>query len=224
MGSFIQSNLGSSNNNFELVVLERQGLAHYHRDNVDLSSNPSWVPTKTVTRNATGAGSLIQSTLDSATNLELVVLQGTDMVHYWRDNEGKWHPTAVAITSRASGSGSLIQNTSGTRGNFELIVREDNELYHFYRDNSNSAIPWHRCRVITNRATARGALVQNSGRAATAPGNLDVVVLEANLLVHYYHDSPDYMQPWHRAATITEEATGPGSLIRSSRGVQEDLK
>lgn len=48
--------------NFEVVVLEDGGkLNHYWRNNVNEHTQP-WVgPTATITSNATGAGSLIQS-------------------------------------------------------------------------------------------------------------------------------------------------------------------
>ena len=57
------------------------------------------------------------------------------------------------------------------------------------------------------------ALVQRAIR----PGWVDAVVLDGRRLGHYRRqlDRPD--RPWVRVGTVTGEATGPGSLIRSGR-------
>ena len=48
---------------------------------------------------------------------------------------------------------------------------------------------------------------------------VDAVVLDGQRLGHYRRrlDRPD--RPWVRVGTVTEQATGPGSLIRSRRAL-----
>jgi hypothetical protein len=46
--------------------------------------------------------------------------------------------------------------------------------------------------------------------------NFEVVVLEGNQLVHYWHDNADLGSPWRRAQVISTQATSPGSIIQST--------
>jgi hypothetical protein len=58
----------------------------------------------------------------SAQNFETVILQGANLVHYWKDTSNvadRWLRAAV-ITSGATGPGSIIQSSFGVNGNFEV--------------------------------------------------------------------------------------------------------
>jgi len=124
--SFIQSNIGSSNNNFEAVVLEGSNLVHYYKNN-STPGNP-WVPTDTITTSASSAGCIIQSNLASPGDFE-VVRQGTNLVHCQRDNTNsayQWTPKPTAtISTIATSSACIIQSNLGPdKNNFEVVAVE----------------------------------------------------------------------------------------------------
>lgn len=150
--AFIQSSYGTPNapGNFEAVIFEPgQGLVHYFRDN---TKGQGWNKTAVISSLATGSGCIIQSsfgTPDAPGNFEVVVLEGKNLVHYFRDNtpnKQTWSRTAV-ITSSATGPGTIIQSSYSTPnapGNFEVIVPEGSHYVHYYRDNSKSGFPWNK--------------------------------------------------------------------------------
>jgi len=153
--SLIQSSYGTPNHlgNFEVVTLEGNNLVHYFRDN----GPGKWSRGAVITTKATAPGSLIQSsygTPGATGNFEVVVTEGKDLVHYWRNNspgKGNWIRQAV-ITSNATGPAALIQSTYGTPGalgNFEVIVHEGKHLVHYWRNNSPEGNQqWNRGAVI----------------------------------------------------------------------------
>ncbi len=124
---------------------------------------------------STDAGCLIQSDFRSGVggnhhNFETVILQGHDLVHYWRDNgnvaEG-WVRGQV-ITSQATGPGCIIQSDfrSGDHGNFEVVVPEGNNLVHYFHDNGDVASPWRRGQVISTASTGAGSIIESDFRSA----------------------------------------------------------
>jgi hypothetical protein len=230
-GSLIQSTYGTPQNpgNFELLVLEGSNLVHYWRDN---SNGNVWNKGPVVSDRATGAASLIQSSYvgkpGSPANFEAVVLEGSNLVHYWRDNSNGnvWNKGPV-ITSHATDPGSLIQSTyigkPGAPGNFEVVVPEGHNLVHYWRDNSNGNV-WNKGPFITNRVNTNGpgTLIQGSyvGKPG-APANFELVVQEGSTLVHYWRDNSNG-NVWNKGPIITTTAHGPGSLIQSSFGEPSD--
>jgi hypothetical protein len=110
-----------------------------------------------VTSQAIAPGSLIQSDLGAGShgNFEAVVLEGSNLVHYWHDNSvpnQPWQRGAV-ITTQATGPGSLIRSDlgAGSHGNFEAVAPEGSNLVHYWHDNSVPNQPWQRGAVITTR-------------------------------------------------------------------------
>lgn len=168
----------------------------------------------------TNAGCLIQSDMGNGDhkNFETVVLEGTDLVHYWRDNVDVnyvWNRGQV-ITQQASGFGCMIQSNfkSGAHGNFEVVVPEGNKLVHYWHDNSDVGSPWQRAQVITADATGSATLIQGD-LGSGGHGNFEVVVIENHTLVHYYHDNSNVNNPWQRGKNISTKATGAGVIIQS---------
>jgi len=142
--------------------------------------------------------SFIQSTYSTPNapgNFEVVLLQGNNLVHYWRNNAAgggnNWSSTTV-ISSKATAPASMIQssyNTPNSPGNFEVVVLEGNNLVHYYRDNSSGGgQKWFQTAVISSSATGPGTLIQTSYGTPNAPGNLEVIVPEGINYVHYYRD------------------------------------
>jgi hypothetical protein len=170
---------------------------------------------------STNAGCLIQSDFGSGPhkNFETVVLQGADLVHYWRDNANvdyRWVRGQV-ITRSATGPGCIIQSSfrSGDHGNFEVVAPEGRNLVHYWHDNSNVRSAWRRGQVISTNVTGSDAIIQSSLRSGPH-GNFEVVTIEGSNLVHYWHDNSDVRSPWRRGQVITSNASSPASLIQSS--------
>jgi len=161
-GSFIQNNtigIPGATGNFELVVLEGNHLVHYWRDNRSIG-NP-WHRGEIISSNATGngPGTIVQSYFGPQEDgsLQVVVLEGPDLVHYCCDRSRNWQKGAV-ISTRATGPGSITETVAdGTRvssGTFEVIVVEDhNTLAHYSRNNSHPGNSW-----IRNEAVSISAL------------------------------------------------------------------
>ena len=222
-GWLIQSDFFDDNihGNLELVVLESNSLVHYERHSNDPTG--AWQRVGSVTDRATGRGSIIRSDyVDSEhEHFELVVLEGTDLVHYWRDHTvpgGAWN-RGLTVTGSASSPGCLIQSSfgGGAHGNFEVVVLEGNNLNHYWHDNSNPTSPWQFGATISTEATGEACMIESSYSGWY--GNFELVVLEGNNLVHYWRDNAAAGLPWHRGVTITSDATGPACLFQSDYGV-----
>ncbi|KAF7172394.1 hypothetical protein CNMCM5623_004596 [Aspergillus felis] len=249
MQRFIQSDYQTPPNvapNFELVVLEDGGkLNHYWRNN---SSTPTtWVgSTATITSNATGAGSLIES---DDLNFQVVVLEGNNLNHYWRDNgnpKRPWIGPTATISSKATGPGAIIQSKGpqGTPINFEglaplsrfphwvqVVVPEvgdpsrGNNLNQYSRD--KDTLKWTGpTATITQYAQGPGSLILSY--LGGSKSNFEVIVPETKYaggqppwnFSHYWLDTSVPGNPWNgpTTPTITGNATGPGSLIQSRFG------
>jgi hypothetical protein len=176
---------------------------------------------------ATGTGCVIQSDFGSGShgNFEVVVLQGSQLLHYWHDNSNvnfAWHRAEViSSVATAIAPGCLIQSNlgSGSHGNFEIVVQEGPNLVHYFHDNSNVTLPWERGQTIATGVTGPGSIIQ-SNFGSTSHGNFEVVVegerasvqvgaivqggaaIDQNL-VHYFHDNSDVTLPWQRAQVVT---------------------
>ena len=116
---------------------------------------------------STGVGCLIQSDFTSGGhgNFETVVLQGSDLVHYWRDNDHiqyTWVRGQV-ITHKATGPGCMIQSDfrSGSHGNFEVVVPEGRNLVHYFHENANVSAPWKRGQIISTNSTGPATIIQS---------------------------------------------------------------
>lgn len=208
-GALIQSSYGSPGN-FEVVVPEGHDLVHYWRKNSDGSKR--WYRAQVITNRATGAASLIQSTYRSDSsapgNFELIVMEGRDLVHYWRDNSHPgdvWTRQAVITTASQNGPGTLIESSYG---NLELLVVRGNNITHFWRDPS-SGNKWIEVVTITNRADGPASFIQSSYGTPSNPGNFEAIVVQyGHNLDHYWRDNSDPERNWGFVITISTEASG----------------
>ena len=85
--SIIQTSFKSRDHgNFEVVVQEGSQIAHYFHDNSDVSL--PWRRGQTISTRATGPATIIQSSFTSRDhgNFEVVVQEGSEIVHYFHDN------------------------------------------------------------------------------------------------------------------------------------------
>lgn len=175
----------------DVVVPEGSQLAHYRFE------GGAWVLKGIVTDKATGAGGLIQSSIEQngAGQLQVAVREGSLLVHYEYDASKNAWTRAGVITEHAASAGWLTQSRirDGKHGNYEVVVCESDgkggknprkQLVHYWRDNSEPGSMWRRGQVITTEASGAGCLVHGSFGAI---GNFEVVVPEGGQLVHYWH-------------------------------------
>ena len=104
--SLIQSSFGG---NLEAVLAEGGELNHWVAGSIPdpETGDPrfAWRPAGTISHAATGPGSIIQSSIGSPGNFEVVALEGHRLVHYWKDNSDPSRAFARGgvITERATG-------------------------------------------------------------------------------------------------------------------------
>jgi hypothetical protein len=87
---------------------------------------------------------LIQSTVGDVENFEVVVQQGEQLCHWYRDNDNpalEWR-SGRCFAQGATSAPALIQSSFGDIGNFEVVVQQGEQLCHWYRDNDDPALEW----------------------------------------------------------------------------------
>ena len=167
-------------------------------------------------------------------NFEAVIVEGLDIVHWWRDNSSppqfSWHRGELVV-SGVAGPGSIIQADLGSDelGSLEVVVplMADEgrlELWHFSRDSGAAEPRWQRAKRITVGVDGPASLIQSTFR--TGPhGHFEVVVPQEGSLVHYWISNVMGDEPWHRAQTITQSARGWACLVQGvvGQGVEKNF-
>jgi hypothetical protein len=143
-----RTNKGDVQGNFEVVVPESGGLAHYWLDN-SVSGLRSWNGFGLLAPGSTGPGAVLENNLNG--NLEVIVAHHSDLVHYWFDRIA-WRAGSV-ITRRASGAPAMIQ--SDYNGHLEVVVPEGEHLVLYWLDWTQPP-RWRRGGVITERRRSLG--------------------------------------------------------------------
>ncbi len=218
-GCIIQSDFkGGDHGNFEAVVREGANLVHYFK--VNTSADTPWQRGAVITGQATGPGCIIQSDFKGGDhgNFEVVVLEGSNLVHYFKINtsiDSSWQRGAV-ITGQATGPGCIIQSDfkGGDHGNFEVVALEGSNLVHYFKINTSIDSPWQRGPVITTLATGPGTLIQ-SDVTSGGHGLLEVLVPEGRRLAHYFFGDLDSGRRWTELQPVTSAAAGSAVLIQS---------
>jgi len=172
---------------------------------------------------ATGPGSIIQTSFGTEVqgkpgNFDAVVLQGNQLVHYWRSNADPatvWQRGQV-ISTAATGPGSIIQSDfkSGRDGNLEVVVQEGSQVRHYWHDSSQPNSVWIRAQAFGTGVTGGPSMIQSDIISGTH-GNFEVAVQEGTNLVHYFHDNSNPNNPWQRGQTIATGINSAGSLIQT---------
>jgi hypothetical protein len=222
-GCILQSDyVAGPHGNLEVVVQEGRQVAHYWHDSARRKS--PWVKAGTFGSGVTGAPRIIQSDFMSTNghgNFEVVVPEGSALVHYWKTEGGAWTRGATIATG-VSSAGSIIQSdysSDSGHGNFEVVVKEGDHLVHYWKDNSSPAGTWHRAGTFGTGATDAPSLLQSSfGTGSGGHGNLEVVSREGPNLVHHYKTASD---PWARGQTVATGVNSGGHLLQSTLGTGE---
>ncbi len=135
--SLIQSTLGASGNNLEVVARIGDRLAHFWR------GGRLWHGPGFFASGISGTPSLIQGNYANPGghgNFELVAPLATGgMAHYWRNDRGEWRGP-IPFSDGSVRSVSLIQSNYGQ--NFEVVARRDCSLVHYWRTDPSAPSPW----------------------------------------------------------------------------------
>jgi hypothetical protein len=218
-GCIIQSDFrGGSHGNFEVVVPEGRNLVHYFHDNGNVAS--PWQRGQIISTSSTGPATIIQSDFRGGDhgNFEVVVLEGANLVHYFHENNNVNNPwrRGQLISNHASSPGTIIQSDfrGGDHGNFEVLVREGTALVHYFHENNNVNNPWRRGQTVSMTPGGPAVMIQSDFHSGDH-GNFEVLTIEGNSLVHYFHDNGNVANPWRRGQTVTSPATSVGGLLQS---------
>ena len=216
----IQGDLGATPDfDFEAVVFESTGLAHYYQSN-SLLYVP-WVKDGVVSANASGPGSLIQSesVVNGHRQFEVIVPEGAaGLAHYVGQAAAavagsarppiNWTRSPETLPAGAIGPASLIQSSTTNpdgHGRLELVVLQGTSLIHFWWDGT----AWQQGNTITTQAAAPGTLIESMDR-------LNIVVPEPPApdagppwdLHHYYGFDNGYYSQWWEGPVISTAAAG----------------
>jgi hypothetical protein len=219
-GCLIQSDFGTQGRgNFEVVVPEGHNLVHYFHDNGN--ANSPWQRGQIISSASTGAASLIQSDFHSGDhgNFEVVVLEGSNLVHYFHDNASvlnRWQRGQI-ISTAATSTGTIIQSDfkTGGHGNFEVLVREGGTLWHYFHNNGSVSNPWTRGQPVSTTPGGAAVLIQSDFEAG-GHGNFEALTVENGSLVHYFHLNDKVSNRWTKAQTIVYPASSVGGLLQST--------
>jgi hypothetical protein len=209
------------------LVLEGNYLNIYWRPSNNIGQ---WNLLNAVTDRATGPGCIIQSDFQSGNeghgNFEVVVLEGSNLVHYWgykQNGDLVWH-TGGVITTGASGPGCIIQSSfrDDEHGNCEVVVPEGNELVHYSKNNADVNNPWGKAAIVSKEAIGGACIFQSDFPYGQDHGNFEVVALEQSGLRHYYRDNGGSPWTWNSTVLITDDAIGPASFIQADYRSDDD--
>ncbi|PGK08808.1 hypothetical protein CN895_27485 [Bacillus cereus] len=187
-------------------------------------SNPCSIPELS---NQTHSGCFVQGTFGTQGNFELVVPQGKELKHYFRDNDQPNHPWNLSGSQPNAASGgstrrigfigsspasvSLIQSNfkpNGCTGNLEMIIRMVPEinpdgmgdwLAQYYFD--SKARSWNGpSPVIVNGNKITGVTGNPAFIQSTffsTQGNFELIVPQGKELKHYFRDNDQPNHPWN---------------------------
>jgi len=179
-------------------------------------------PTPVIAPAVSGPGCLIQTdfTAGGKRNFELVVLEGSNLVHYWRANDSPQTPwrKGEVISTRSIAPGCIVQSDymSGGHGNLEVVAPEEGgTLVHYWKDSGRSNSAWVRAGVVTTGVTG-GACLMTSDYVTDGHRNFEVIVQKGDQLWHHWHAAGWAPDNWPGALVTTGVTrVGPGCLIQS---------
>jgi peptidoglycan hydrolase-like protein with peptidoglycan-binding domain len=221
--------LSDQESTLHVLVPQGSDLVHYVGTGTAVlgSARPSfsWTaePGELVASGVTGPSPLFTSFLTGANGdrLDCLVLQGPSLVHYSRESplgeaSTGWHALETVTTSAAGAAG-----LTGDQFNYlplHAVVPEQPAgstgppwvLNHYSYDGA----AWTLADTVTTSAYGPGCLIVSSISDGPA-GNLEVVVLEDQGLVHYWYDTGQGA-PWQQGQLISSAAAAGGCIIQST--------
>ncbi len=157
----------------------------------------------------------IQGNYGDRGNFEVVIREGNQLAHYWRNNDDSTYPwyKSVNFGSNIDSEPALIQGNFGDRGNFELVVKEGNKLRHYWRENDTSSYPWHQGPLFGNNVNSAPAMIQSN---FDDRGSFEVVVREGNQLRHYWRGNDSSPYNWHQGPLFGNNVNSAPALIQGN--------
>jgi hypothetical protein len=211
----------------ELLTLDTQALGNPHL-------REPWRDGYIISPLATGPGCLIEGGYGRVDrpggtpgNLEVVLLEGSNLVHYWHDSSNALFPwqRSVVISNQATGPGCLIERVSErktdpnglvlVRGRLEVAVLEGNNLVQYTRtDPDLSAWAPNPNGLITTQAKGPGCIIETE-YITGGLHSLDVLVPEPGsdptrtILAHYRLDNAT--GKWGSREVLSDQMNTPGA-------------
>ena len=144
------------------MALEGNRLVHYFKDNSD-PSRPFQLG-GAITDRATGPGCIIQSNIGDPGNFEVIVPEGSRLMHYFKDNSDVRHTFQVGgvITEAADAPAAIVQGRIGSPGNLEVIAAIGNRLAHWWKDPADLVTPWRFGYVLTTSGRGPGCIANSA--------------------------------------------------------------
>jgi hypothetical protein len=156
-------------------------------------------------------GTIIESTYG---NVEVAFAEGGRLHHYFHVDGARWFVPGTQPTTPAPllAAPALIQGSIGSPGNFEVAGVLPGGLAHWYRDNG-AGQAWAGGDVFAPGQFGAVSLIQSN----FGGGNLEVIALEADHLVHYFRDAASLA--WARTQTLPGAGVvGAPGFIQSTHG------
>ena len=220
-GNFLQSTWGARGN-FELVVVQGDGIQHYTRDNDDVAL--PWKLAGTLSYQAPPGKpgptpksvSVIQSTYradgkhgdyELIARVKSPIPTESDHLDFWSfdSSTGNWTgPSPVLVDGQpvagVTGDPVLMQSTWGTKGNFDLLVPQGDVINHYIRDNDNPQTPWYLVRTISYQSLSTHlgpkpvgvTMIQSTFFGDGRHGNYELIVRVKPALA----SQPEYLDYW----------------------------
>ncbi|WP_441285637.1 galactose oxidase-like domain-containing protein [Sorangium sp. KYC3313] len=182
---FVQGSDGTGTvPNFELVVPHTGGgFSAYYRNNATTSlvSTPTWFGPKKVGSADVNGISMIENS--SGGNLEVIAVQGSSLVHYYRNQSTKAWSSGTTVATGVTGQPGIVQ-AKLSPGNFEVVVPlASGGLAHYWRDNSVASHPWSSGTTFaTGRTYSAVSLVESN----FGTNRLEVIARSGSTLYSMY--------------------------------------
>jgi len=161
---------------------------------------------------------LLQGNYGTKGNFEVVVREGNQLAHYWRNNDDRavlpWY-RSVVFGSNVASRPAIIQSNYGSMGNFELVVREDKKLRHYWRSNDASGYPWKKGKLFGSNVSSAPAMIQSNFGSL---GNFEVVVKEGTKLRHYWRRNTNSGHSWQKGVLFGSNVSSAPALIQGNYG------
>ena len=232
---------GADHFNFEALILRKNELTHWYRDN---SENPrEWQFAEVVDvaqyvpGGATGPASMAVSDYqsDGHGNFEALIPTGSGLFHFWRNHAtGKWQPATMKPVTPNPGSCGCIITTDyydGEHRGLEALVFEPHDngigvLSHFKWHPADSEWKW--TANIADTACGPACLIQSDYEKGADHGNLEALVPLAiggvNVLRHFWRrDAFNPNADWVSEETfVSTRLQSTASMLQSDFFIDED--
>ena len=171
-----------------------------------------------------GVPGFIQGDYGAPGNFEVVVSNGGQLLHLWRDGGG-WHEGPRFGSGIARSGPSLVQGSFGSpHGNLECVaVRTDGTMQHFWRD--ETTFTWNADGVFGAHCDSAPVMIQGQyGMVDEAGpvGNFELCVAVNGRVQHWWRWNQGDLQ-WRHSADFGHDVLAVAGLCESSWGMNLEV-